>query len=70
MQYLWNGLQMEIKLTVAALIGQMRIAIDTSKTSVRKPEDLIENLRLQLTMVQKEGVHLRMQSRVPAATSC
>ena len=70
MQYLWNGLQMEIKLTVAALIGQMRIAIDTSKTSVRKPEDLIENLRLQLTMVQKGGVHLRMQPRVPAATSC
>ena len=57
---------MEIKLSVATLVGQMHIAMDEARTSVRSPEDLIQGLRSYLTMFQAEGVPLRMKPRTPA----
>ena len=61
------ALQLELKLAVAALVGQMRIALDPSKMCALTPEDLMAGVLGYLTLVYEGGVHLLMTPRVTAA---
>lgn len=56
-------LQMELRLAVAVLIGQMHVKLDHSKMSAKTPADLIEGIVTRLTMQLEGGVHLLMMPR-------
>jgi hypothetical protein len=62
-------LQLEMKLAVAALLGQMRITLDPAKMSAKTPEDLMANVLGYVTLVHKGGVHLLMTPRAACATA-
>ena len=57
-------MQMEIKLSVAVLVGRMRIELDEKKMWATTPAGLIHYVRTRLTICQHGGVHLRMAPRV------
>jgi hypothetical protein len=55
---------MELKMSVAVVAGQMRLAIDADKMTARTPEDLSAGVRSFITMQHQGGVHLHMTPRV------
>ena len=58
-----NALQMEIKLSVAVLVGRMRVALDAAKMDATTPAGLIDIVRQRITLVPNGGVHLRFAPR-------
>ena len=54
---------MEIKLSVAVLVGRMRVALDAAKMDATTPAGLIDIVRQRITLVPNGGVHLRFAPR-------
>jgi hypothetical protein len=55
--------QMEIRLSLAVIVGHMRVSLDGDKMAATSPAALIEGARNFLTLFQAGGVHLRMAPR-------
>jgi hypothetical protein len=54
---------MEIKLSVAVIVGQMRVSLDKAKMAATTCAGLIANVRQYVTIFEHGGVHLRLAPR-------
>jgi hypothetical protein len=57
---------MEIKLSVAVIVGQIRVSLDSAKMAAATPAELIASVRQYITIFEHGGVHLRLAPRARA----
>ena len=58
------GMQMELKVSLAVLVGRLHLSADTNKMSATTPAELMAGTRDYLTIEQADGIHLRVAPRV------